>query len=168
MKKNGFTIVELLIAGGVFSFFIGSVIGASTLVNNICSSSIVAHTLQRDATLIVRQMAARDAAENNFVGLRSATELIADAAHPTDLVFTGTDGHERRYSAGANSIVYTSPTIAGGSRTIYSAVGGVTINFSYDQLSAKRVRLDLILSQPFSGRTISGSARLVVPVKNIP
>ena len=159
--------VEVLIAGSIFSFFIASVLGASVLVNNICNSSIVAHGLQRDAALIVRQIAARDTSENNFVGLRSATGLIVDAAHPLDLVFSGTDGHERRYRAAGNSILYFSPTIPGGSRTIYTAAGGVTINFGFQVINAKRVQLNLVLSQPFSGRTISGSARLVVPLKNV-
>ena len=169
MKKNGFAAIELVIASGIFSFFIISELGASLIANNICNSSIVVHDLQRDAAFIVRQIAARDTGENDFVGLRSAAELITDAAHPTDLVFmSGTPRNERRYRAAGNSIFYISPTIQGGSRTIYTAAGGVTIRFGYVALTAKKVMLDLVLSQPFSGRTISGSARLVVTLKNVP
>jgi hypothetical protein len=164
MKKNGFTINETLLAIGIFIFFITSVLGASMLVNNICNSSILAHGLQRDAALIIRQIAARDTGEIDFVGLRSATALVVDIAHPTDLVF---NGNERRYRATVASIIYFSPTIPGGSKVIYAAPNGVTIRFGYQVINAERVRLNLILSQPFSGRTISGSARLVVPLKNV-
>jgi len=168
MKKNGFTLTEVLVCVVLLTAFIMALFGASVLVNNLCRTSMVAYGLQRDAVSIMQQIADRDIAESSYVGLRSAVALINDPAHPTDLVFDGLDGNRRRYRVAGQSIIYMSPTIPGGQRTVYTAPNGGGITFNYTPNSASNtVTIDLILTRPILGRTISGSIRLVVPLKNV-
>ena len=161
MKKNqGLTLAELVITSAILAMVFSSVIGASIMLRDVCFASIKAHELQRSVDLIVEYIIRHGPGETSYNGLRSAASLdLSGYATGEGIDFIGLDGVERRYYVQGNSIIYESPTIPSGTRTVYTAAPGVVISllFSHASMDGQTVSITVGLSQTIRNKAVSGS-----------
>ena len=191
MKKNkGYTVIEIVVSSAIFLMVTLSYVEASILLRDACYGSIIAQGLQRDANIIMGCIVERGPGEASYKsGLRSAASCnIPTGSDPLDskITFTGIDGYTRVYylEKGSGRIIYQSPGILGGTKTVYTAPPGTEISLKFVPVSVYRtwtapaviyvpydsetVRVYIALSRTVRGKRYVGSLSDWVNLKNVP
>ena len=169
---KGYTLTEILFSSVILLLILITVAGASLMLKNICHASIVAHTLQRDATIIMGYIIKSAPAENACTGLRSAASYSLPVVSPAGsaIDFVDPDNTARRYYLSGNTIMYASGTIWPSPQALYTAPANTTVTLLFwpASIDGETVGVYVALVQSFSGKPIAGSLKTFVNLRNMP
>ena len=182
MRRNsGFSLTEVLVTSSITLLLFASIVAASVMVRDVCSTSLAELELQRNLKNVMDRIVTRGPGETVNNGLRSAfgytvpaTGLTVSGATPgTEIWFTDDPNNpdKRRYYLQGRSIMYRSETISSPTtRTVYTAPGDATLSllFLWTAPDNETVRVFISVKRTVNNKPVSGNLSTFVSLHNIP
>lgn len=172
LHRQGFTLVEVILALGISTLLITSVLGVFVTSKKFYTTNMAGQNLQRNANLLMNKMIKGKLEPGGTFRLSEAVSYTLVSV--SELRFIGTDGLERRYfvSADGASLMYRHPTASGvQDEALYTAPAGTTLTVRFwipagSSYMNRNVGIDVGFSQTSVGMALSGCTSTLVNIRN--